>query len=249
MMRSCQNAGFTLVEVMVALALLATVTTAMWSTMATSFETKDRVLEINDRYHEGRQMMTRISREIRMAFLRAEVPEEFREEEPAVVTRFKGEDDELYFASTAHLRIKGNTRESDQCEIAYFLKRGDRDDGYRGKTLYRRESTRLDDDPEKGGYIYPVLNGVKTFELAYWDNAAVKISAVVPIAAPVSRASCDTVSCHAWRPRSPFFIFTMVGRSARCACASALRSPSCALPAKRPGCISAAARTDLEPLR
>ena len=171
MTTSSQSAGFTLVEVMVALALLATVTTAMWSTMATSFETKDRVLAINDRYHEGRQMMTRISREIRMAFLRAEVPEQFREEEPAVITRFKGEDDELYFASTAHLRIKGNTRESDQCEIAYFLKRGDREDGYRGKTLYRRESTRLDDDPEKGGYIYPVLRGVKTFELAYWDDA------------------------------------------------------------------------------
>ncbi len=167
---STYHAGFTLVEVMVALALLATVTTAMWSTMATSFETKDRVLEINDRYHEGRQMMTRMSRELRMAFLRAEVPEEFREEAPAVVTRFKGEDDEIYFASTAHLRIKGNTRESDQCEIAYFLKRGERDNGYRGKTLYRRESTRLDDDPEKGGYIYPVLDGVKTFELAYWDD-------------------------------------------------------------------------------
>ena len=157
-------------EVMVALALLATVTTAMWSTMATSFETKDRVLEINERYHEGRQMMTRMSRELRMAFLRAEVPEEFREEQPAVVTRFKGEDDELYFASTAHLRIKGNTRESDQCELAYFLKRGERDNGYRGKTLYRRESTRLDDDPEKGGYIYPVVEGVKTFELEYWDD-------------------------------------------------------------------------------
>ena len=78
---SPHTAGFTLVEVMVALALLATVTTAMWSTMATSFETKDRVLEINERYHEGRQMMTRMSRELRMAFLRAEVPEEFREEE------------------------------------------------------------------------------------------------------------------------------------------------------------------------
>ena len=170
MIHRSHTAGFTLVEVMVALALLATVTTAMWSTMATSFETKDRVLEINDRYHEGRQMMTRFSRELRMAFLRAEVPEEFREEEPAVITRFKGEDDELYFASTAHLRIKSNTRESDQCEIAYFLKRGDRENGYRGKTLYRRESTRLDDDPEKGGYIYPVLDGVKTFELEYWDD-------------------------------------------------------------------------------
>ena len=39
-----------------------------------SFETKDKVSKLNDRYHEGRQVMSRIARELRMAFLRADVP-------------------------------------------------------------------------------------------------------------------------------------------------------------------------------
>jgi general secretion pathway protein J len=164
------QSGFTLVEVMIALALLLGMATAMWTTMATSFETKERVSQVNERYHEGRQVMTRMARELRMAFIRAEVPEEFREEKPAVLTRFKGDSDEIYFASTSHLRIHFGARESDQSEIAYFLGRGDRESGYRGKTLYRRESKRLDGDPEKGGFIWPVLEGVKRLELEYWDD-------------------------------------------------------------------------------
>ena len=164
------SAGFTLIEVMVALGLLLATGTAMWSSMMASFETKDRVTQVNERYHEGRQVMTRIARELRMSFIRAEVPEQFREEKPAVLTRFKGDADELYFASTSHMRIHQGTRESDQCEIAYFLGSSQRDSGYRGKTLFRRESKRLDSDPERGGYIWPVLEGVKLIEFEYWDD-------------------------------------------------------------------------------
>jgi general secretion pathway protein J len=162
--------GFTLIEVMISLTLLMVVGASVGQSMATSFETKALVSEANDRYHEGRQIVTRIARELRMAFLRAEVPREGREEDPAVVTRFKGTGDEVYFASTAHVRLYAKTRESDQSEIAYFLKPGDRSEGYRGQTLYRRESRRLDGKPDKGGFIWPIVEGVKTLRFEYWDD-------------------------------------------------------------------------------
>ena len=145
--------GFTLVEVLMALGLLLVIGTAVAQSMALSFETKDKVTQVNDRYHEGRVIVSRIARELRMAFLRAEVPRESREEEPAVITRFKGEENELYFASTSHVRIYAGTRESDQCEIAYFLGRSKTDNGYRGRTLFRRESRWIDDTPDKGGPV------------------------------------------------------------------------------------------------
>ena len=72
--------GFTLVEVMIALTLLALVSTALVTAFTYSFETKRRVTAINERYHEGRQTMTRMARELRMAFIRPEVPEELRQE-------------------------------------------------------------------------------------------------------------------------------------------------------------------------
>ena len=88
--------GFTLVEVMIALGLLAMMGVAIARSMAVSFETKDKVSKLNDRYHEGRQVMSRMARELRMAFLRADVPRDEQEERPSVQTRFKGEEDELY---------------------------------------------------------------------------------------------------------------------------------------------------------
>ncbi len=169
-MRRRAQRGFTLVEVLMALVLLLGVATALMRSMQYSFATKDRVTAVNDRYHEGRQVMLRITRELRMAFLRAQLEDMFQEEEPAVIVRFLGEQDELYFATTAHLRMHADAKESDQAEVHYFLKAGDSRSAYRGKTLYRRESARLDHKPEHGGTIWPLVEGVKEFKVEYWDD-------------------------------------------------------------------------------
>lgn len=163
--------AFTLVEVMIAITLLLIVGTAVLRTMTLTFGTKTKMSNLNDRFHEGRQVTQRIAKELRMAYLRSDLPDPFQEEQPSVVTRFKGEEDEIFFATTAHLRMQAGARESDQAEVSYFLKRGDRDNDYEGRTLYRRESRRVDDDPERGGAIWPVVEGVKEFRLEYWDDA------------------------------------------------------------------------------
>jgi len=163
--------GFTLVELLVAMTLLVIVTTSLFGTMALTFRAKRNVTQVNDRYHEARQTLLRMTRELRMAFLRAELPEQMREEDPKWITRFHGEADEIYFASTAHLRMHADARESDQSEVSYFL-RSDSDSPYREKTLYRRESRRIDDKPERGGTIWPVVQGVKELKLEYWDDSA-----------------------------------------------------------------------------
>ena len=48
--------GFTLIEVMIALTIMVVMVTALYQAMATSFETKDIVSKMNDRFHEGRQV-------------------------------------------------------------------------------------------------------------------------------------------------------------------------------------------------
>ena len=168
-MRRRGKPGFTPIEVMIALAILAGVAAIVWRSMALTFETKKRVSQINDRYHEGRQVMLRLARELRMSFLRAELPDEFKEEDPPFTTQFLGEEDELYFVATAHLRLHANARESDQAEFHYFLKSGDEGE-YEGKTLYRRESARVDHRPDKGGAIWPLIQGVKELKFEYWDD-------------------------------------------------------------------------------
>ena len=166
-----KQAGFTLLEVILAVGLLSVVSVSLFVTMSRSFRVKDNMSVLSERYHEGRQVMRRITREIRMAFLKAQPPEEVQEEGPAVITRFLGEEDEIYFANTAHVRLRAEGRESDQAEVAYFLKRPSYKTPYRGSTLFRRESRRVDDRPDRGGSTWPVVDGVKSFKLEYWDDA------------------------------------------------------------------------------
>ena len=163
--------GFTIIEVILAVGLLATVSISLFVTMSRSFKVKENLTVLSERYHEGRQVMRRITRELRMSFLKAQPPEEVQEEGPAVLTRFLGEEDEIYFANTAHIRLRAEGRESDQSEVAYFLKRPSYDTPYRAPTLFRRESRRIDDRPERGGSIWPVVDGVKSFKLEYWDDS------------------------------------------------------------------------------
>jgi general secretion pathway protein J len=165
-----RSRGFTLVEVLVALAILLVVSVAVYRTLSLTFQTREKVTALNERYQEGRQVMNRLAREIRMSFLRQPVDRQLRETTDSNwVTKFKGEEDELYFATTAHLRLAANAKESDEAEVAYFLKSGD-SRKYRGKTLYRRESKRIDDKPDKGGTIWPVIEGVKELKIEYWDD-------------------------------------------------------------------------------
>jgi general secretion pathway protein J len=163
--------AFSLIEVLISMALLGALTVTIWQSMSASFGAKDAIEKLNERYHEGRQVIRRMTRELRMAFLRAQPPEEMQEEDPAVVTQFIGEEDEINFPTTAHIRLRAETKESDQAEIEYFLKKPDYDVPYRGKTLFRRESRRVDHKPEKGGITWPVLDGVKEFKLEYWDDS------------------------------------------------------------------------------
>ena len=86
--RRALERGFTLVEVMISVGLLAVVSVSLFLTMSRSFKVKENMTVLSERYHEGRQVMRRITRELRMAFLRAQPPEEVQEEEPAMITRF-----------------------------------------------------------------------------------------------------------------------------------------------------------------
>lgn len=162
--------GFTLIEILVAISILVTVAAVLYRSMAMTYETKARVTAINERYHEGRQVMERITREIRMAFLHAAPAQGELEEDPTFKTVFHGEEEELYFASTAHLRMRAESRESDQAEFHYKLESGEGKGPFKGKTLFRRESGRIDSKPDRGGSTWPMIEGVKELKFEYWDD-------------------------------------------------------------------------------
>ena len=73
--------GFTLLEVLISVMIFATISVSLVVSMSNSFDVKRKVTVLNERYHEGRQVIRRVTREVRMAFLRAQPPEEVQEEQ------------------------------------------------------------------------------------------------------------------------------------------------------------------------
>ena len=162
------QSGFTLIEVMLALALMAFVTSILWGTMAQTAKVKKRVEEAQDRTHTVRVALMRMSREIEMAFVSFEATgtQERR-------TMFSGSShndfDELRFSWFGHQRLRADAPEGDTALVTYFFE-PDPDDSTL-TDLLRRETRRLEaKDPKLiPGETYLLCPAISRLKFAYYD--------------------------------------------------------------------------------
>jgi general secretion pathway protein J len=157
--------GFTLVELLIAVGITATI----GAMTVGAFAQVDRASQVaraqEDRYAGARLALTRMAREVSMAFLSDNFDRRrFNNER---VTLFVGRDDRLLFSTMAHVRLYQDARESDQAIVEYTLEADPENPGERG--LFRREKVRLDDEPDRGGRKDLVASHVVGLTFAYWD--------------------------------------------------------------------------------
>jgi general secretion pathway protein J len=165
----------TLVEVMVSIAILAMISTMVWTAFSQTSRTKQVIEEVQDRYHQGRLAMTRIARDLSNAFLTRNTPPELGSlDEP--MSLFIGEDrhpfDRLDFQSFSHRRLYRDANESDQAEISYFV--AEDPENARIENLVRRESRRIDAKPREGGDHLIVLEDVVEFDVTFFDRESLQ---------------------------------------------------------------------------
>jgi general secretion pathway protein J len=158
-----------LIEVMVAVAVLAMLSTIVYGAFDGLSRGKKGLGRVNDRYHQGRAAMTRIAAEISSAFLSMHQPLS----QPQIRRRtiFKGTNgspaDRLDFTSFSHRRLVRDSHESDQNELSYF---GSPDPNSSGKTdLARREAAIIDLLPAKGGEVNVLAEDIDLFDVKYLD--------------------------------------------------------------------------------
>jgi len=161
--------GFTLIEVMVSVTVIAMVSMSIWAATSQTARTRDVVTETHDLHHQIRIAFDLMSRDLVSAFLslnRAQL-------EPTHDTLFLGrdhaDDDRVDFAAFTHQRRYFDINESDQCEVAYFLADDPEISGQ--KNLVRRESPVLDTEPPAGGQNLVLVEDVAAFDLQYFDLA------------------------------------------------------------------------------
>ncbi|MGM0558344.1 MAG: type II secretion system protein GspJ [Myxococcota bacterium] len=200
---SHQEAGFTLIEVLVAVSIMASLTAVMWISVSSMFQTRDVVTERFERYQIMRVSMDRISRELASAYLAGpehggeEIPGEEedqrtglqggeqdgeeagglnqRDQDDIVQYGMIGREDEISFTAFAHVRTVEGELASRHAEISYFLERRRSDEGELVNSLMRREDVTPDDDIEDGGEVYTMIPNVEEIEFEYWDPGPVRL--------------------------------------------------------------------------
>lgn len=166
--RNRRPAGFTLMEVMVALAIVSILGSLVWGSFSPIYSAKEIVESEADRYHGLRLAMDRMTRDLSMAFLSDRFDaKRFRERPTHFVADDSGENDTLRFTTLSHDRLYEDAKEGDQAIVEY---RVGRDPERRDvDVLFRREKTVIDDQPEDGGQEVVLAEGVEGVDFKFWD--------------------------------------------------------------------------------
>ncbi len=167
--RSATTRAFTLLEVMVAVGVLAMISTLIYGAFDGLAKGKKGLGQLNDRYHQGRAAMERLSHELASAYLSLHQPLS-----PSLIRRktaFVGTNsapaDRIDFTSFSHRRLVRDSHESDQNELSYF---GSADPKVPGKIdLVRREAAIIDMEPRRGGEVLVLVDDIDLFDVKFLD--------------------------------------------------------------------------------
>jgi general secretion pathway protein J len=167
--RRASQRGLTLLEVLVSVGILAMVSTLIYGAFDGMQRSRVGIERIDERYHQGRQALSRMSRELQSAFLSLHQPQNIQSSvrNTIFLGTDSGSSDRIDFTSFSHQRLLRNVHESDQNEISYFMGRDpDRSDKY---DLLRREQKEIDLDPQKGGVVNVLCEDVISFDVQYLE--------------------------------------------------------------------------------
>ncbi|AKQ67627.1 General secretion pathway protein J [Myxococcus hansupus] len=162
--------GFTLMEVMVAVAITALMGTVVAMAFQTGLTAKETVEVDADRYRQVRVAMNRMGREIGSAFVSDRYDTTRFRDQNDRPTNFVGKRDRLLFTTFAHQRLYTDVKESDQAIVEYFVEAAADRQANGRLDLKRRVNANIDERMEEGGHVDVLFEGVKELEFAYWDS-------------------------------------------------------------------------------
>jgi len=169
MTQRSRDRGFTLLEVLLSVAIVASIMTLVWGSFALTARSKQYGEQLGDRYHQLRLAMNRMAREISMAYLSKNDQIGTNNPRTMFVGQRNGSVDDLMFSAFAHMALKADAKECDQSLIRYYAAPDPVD---RGKTnLMRRETRRLGvERPGEEGPAYVMLEDIKELHFEYYDD-------------------------------------------------------------------------------
>jgi general secretion pathway protein J len=164
--------GITMIEVLIALAVLSMIVMSVWSGFRGTIRGMQASETIQMRYAIVRNGIARMQSELGMTYLSFNRPLDDARQYTLLDGVDNGKQDDLTFSTFSHLRMRKDANESDQSVIQYFLEK-DPDDPKRTH-LFRRETRRLTGDKadQLDEYFpaYIMIEDVEEFDVQYWDD-------------------------------------------------------------------------------
>ena len=171
-MSRTSKTGFTLVELLIAIGISGIITVLVYGSFARTFDTREFVLQSQERYHTVRVALERMAREISMAFVydcrEVDTPTGERRHKTLFKVEREGKVDRMVFTSFSHMRLFKDVNESDQNVLSYYGE-GDPEDSSI-TNLVRREKTPIDGEPEEGGDAMVLCPDIESLHFELWDE-------------------------------------------------------------------------------
>jgi type II secretory pathway pseudopilin PulG len=163
------TAGFTMLEVLLAFAILGFITTILWGTFSQTATIKTRTEAVQDRAHAARVALMRLSREIEMAFLSDSENPALAERRSMFISTTHRDVDELRFSWFGRQRFRPDLAESDTSVVMYYAEPDPDDRSV--LNLMRRETRRLEavDPRNVPGESYILCAGLASLKFSFYD--------------------------------------------------------------------------------
>jgi general secretion pathway protein J len=176
MVRGKDTSGFTLMEILIAIFILAVILSMLYAAYTGTFRNIDETQSRADMYEMARIALDRMVEDLECAYMSRNTEKEVSEEEQNPVTRFVGEQaetdgrrtDTLSFSSRAHLVFYPEDLDLDQTKITYEVGEGEDEGRF---ALFRSDTpelTLVSEEETRGGAV--LCNGLHALRLIYYDE-------------------------------------------------------------------------------
>ena len=161
--------GFTLLEVLLALTILAVVMTTIYSSFSTTGRNMERAGEIRDGTDRARTLIARLTNDITNAYLVGGMSETFFYGKKYETEQEKQRFDSIYLTTLTNWR-KPDSKEMELWEVGYYFQ--ERPDGA-GRVLMRKEKRELSKDvpPREGGVDYELTDTIQALQFRYYNGS------------------------------------------------------------------------------
>lgn len=155
------NNGFTLLEILIALAIFAVIVSILFPAFIGTFRNMEAAETDSEIYQMARITLDRMTEDLASAYLSQDVS-------------FMGMDntingqgaDSVRFMSRAHLAFNERQSLDGNAQLAYYIKEGEEE---KGLILYRSDTLELREAPEEGTGGLILCQGLSAAQLTYQD--------------------------------------------------------------------------------